>query len=205
MARSNQNKRGGGAGGTHWSTVIDAGNYLINTMSGKTPTPEQQEAWDSLNNLEKKIVREEAKKELSLQEIDVPVRPEPKPVRSIPPLPTRRPERASTPPLPERRPSRPSTVDTQSTSLGRRIAESLMEAIGDTRTMEQASGDARVTKEMEMEREMNVAGRKKGGMVKKKKAPVKKAYGGMVKKKQGGSSRKVNMKAGFTRRGCSKG
>jgi len=71
--------------------------------------------------------------------------------------------------------------------------------------MEDISDDARVTKEMEMEREMNVAGRKKGGMVKKKKAPVKKAYGGMVKKKQGGSARKVNMKAGFTRRGCSKG
>jgi hypothetical protein len=35
--------------------------------------------------------------------------------------------------------------------------------------------------------------------------PVKKAYGGMVKKKQGGSANKVNMKAGFTRRGCSKG
>ena len=137
--------------------------------------------------------------------IDVPVRPEPQPVRPFPPLPTRRPERDNTPPLPTRRPSRPSTVDTQSTSLGRRIAESLMEAIGDTRTMEQASDDARVTKEMEMEREMNVAGRKKGGMVKKKKAPVKKAYGGMVKKKQGGSARKVNMKAGFTRRGCSKG
>ena len=124
--------------------------------------------------------------------IDVPVRPEPQPVRPFPPLPTRR-------------PSRPSTVDTQSTSLGRRIAESLMELLGDPRNMEQASDDARVTKEMEMEREMNVAGRKKGGMVKKKKTPVKKAYGGMVKKKQGGSARKVNMKAGFTRRGCSKG
>jgi hypothetical protein len=80
-----------------------------------------------------------------------------------------------------------------------------MEALGDKRTMEQASEDARVTKEMEMEREMNVAGRKKGGMAKKKKAPVKKAYGGMVKKKQGGSANKVNMKAGFTRRGCLKG
>jgi hypothetical protein len=55
-----------------------------------------------------------------------------------------------------------------------------MEALGDNRSMEQASEDARVTKEMEMEREMNVAGRKKGGMAKKKKAPVKKAYGGML-------------------------
>jgi hypothetical protein len=44
-----------------------------------------------------------------------------------------------------------------------------------------------------------------GGMGQKKKDSVKKAYGGMVKKKQGGSANKVNMKAGFTRRGCSKG
>ena len=98
--------------------------------------------------------------------------------------------------------SRPSTVDTQSKKP---IAKRIMEALGDKRTMKQASEDARVTKEMEMEREMNVAGRKKGGMAKKKKAPVKKAYGGTVKKKQGGSANKVNMKAGFTRRGCSKG
>jgi hypothetical protein len=42
-------------------------------------------------------------------------------------------------------------------------------------------------------------------MGQKKKDSVKKAYGGMVKKKQGGSANKVNMKAGFTRRGCSKG
>jgi predicted ribosome quality control (RQC) complex YloA/Tae2 family protein len=99
-------------------------------------------------------------------------------------------------------PDRPSTVNTRSEKS---IAKRIMEALGDKRTMEQASEDARVTKEMEMEREMNVAGRKKGGMVKKKKAPVKKAYGGMVKKKQGGSANKVNMKAGFTRRGCVKG
>jgi|DEB0MinimDraft_3_1074331.scaffolds.fasta_scaffold81147_1 hypothetical protein len=98
--------------------------------------------------------------------------------------------------------SRPSTVDTQSKKP---IAKRIMEALGDNRTMEQATEDARITKEMEMEREMNVAGRKKGGMATKKKAPVKKAYGGMVKKKQGGSANKVNMKAGFTRRGCSKG
>jgi hypothetical protein len=99
-------------------------------------------------------------------------------------------------------PDRPSTVDTRSEKS---IAKRIMEALGDKRTMEQASEDARITKEMEMEREMNVAGRKKGGMAKKKKAPVKKAYGGMVKKKQGGSANKVNMKAGFTRRGCVKG
>jgi hypothetical protein len=98
--------------------------------------------------------------------------------------------------------NRPATVNTQSEKP---IAKRIMEALGDTRAMAQASEDARETKKMEMEREMNVAGRKKGGMAKKKKAPVKKAYGGMVKKKHGGSANKVNMKAGFTRRGCSKG
>jgi hypothetical protein len=114
-------------------------------------------------------------------------------------------------------PDRPSTINTRSEKP---LLKRIMEALGDNRTMEQASEDAMVTKEMEMEREMNVAGRKKGGMAKKKKAPVKKAYGGMgqkkkapvkkayggmVKKKHGGSANKVNMKAGFTRRGCSKG
>jgi hypothetical protein len=98
--------------------------------------------------------------------------------------------------------NRPSTVDTQSKKP---LAKRIMEALGDNRTMEQATRDRKMTEEMEMEREMNVAGRKKGGMAKKKKAPVKKAYGGMVKKKHGGSANKVNMKAGFTRRGCSKG
>ena len=101
----------------------------------------------------------------------------------------------SKPPVPR---SRPSTVDTQSKKP---IAKRIMEALGDNRTMEQATKDREMTKEMERE----TMGRKKGGMAKKKKAPVKKAYGGMVKKKQGGSARKVNMKAGFTRRGCSKG
>jgi hypothetical protein len=113
-------------------------------------------------------------------------------------LPDKGPAR-SEPPVPR---NRPSTVNTRSEKP---IAKRLMELLGDKRSMEQASEDARITKEMEMEREMNVAGRKKGGMVKKKKAPVKKAYGGMVKKKQGGSANKVNMKAGFTRRGCAKG
>jgi hypothetical protein len=98
--------------------------------------------------------------------------------------------------------SRPSTVDTRSKKP---LAKRIMEALGDNRNMEQATSDRKMTEEMEMEREMNVAGRKKGGMAKKKKAPVKKAYGGMVKKKHGGSANKVNMKAGFTRRGCSKG
>ena len=101
----------------------------------------------------------------------------------------------STPPVPEKRPS---TVDTKSKKP---IAKRIMEALGDNRTMEQATKDREMTKEMERE----AMGRKKGGMGQKKKAPVKKAYGGMVKKKQGGSARKVNMKAGFTRRGCSKG
>jgi hypothetical protein len=98
--------------------------------------------------------------------------------------------------------SRPATVDTRSKKP---IAKRIMEALGDKRNMDQATSDRKMTEEMEMEREMNVAGRKKGGMAKKKKAPVKKAYGGMVKKKHGGSANKVNMKAGFTRRGCSKG
>lgn len=101
----------------------------------------------------------------------------------------------STPPVPK---SRPSTVDTQSKKP---IAKRIMEALGDKRTMEQATKDREMTKEMERE----AMGRKKGGMGQKKKAPVKKASGGMVKKKQGGSANKVNMKAGFTRRGCSKG
>jgi hypothetical protein len=97
-------------------------------------------------------------------------------------------------------PDRPSTVDTQSKKP---IAKRIMEALGDNRSMEQATRDREMNKEME--EESKVAGRKKGGMVKKKKAPVKKAYGGTVKKKQGGSTNKVNMKAGFTRRGCVKG
>jgi hypothetical protein len=105
----------------------------------------------------------------------------------------------SEPPVPQ---NRPSTVDTQSKKP---IAKRIMEALGDNRNMKEATRDRKMTEEMEMEREMNVAGRKKGGMAKKKKDSVKKAYGGMVKKKQGGSANKVNMKAGFTRRGCSKG
>jgi hypothetical protein len=101
----------------------------------------------------------------------------------------------SDPPVPR---NRPSTVDTRSEKS---IAKRIMEALGDKRSMEQATRDRKITAEMERE----TMGRKKGGMAKKKKAPVKKAYGGMVKKKQGGSANKVNMKAGFTRRGCVKG
>jgi hypothetical protein len=91
-----------------------------------------------------------------------------------------------------------------------------MEALGDNRTMEQATRDRKMTEEMERERmgqKKGGMGQKKkdsvkkayGGMGQKKKDSVKKAYGGMVKKKHGGSANKVNMKAGFTRRGCSKG
>lgn len=94
--------------------------------------------------------------------------------------------------------SRPSTVETKSKKP---IAKRIMEALGDKRTMEQATKDREMNERMEKE----TMGRKKGGMGQKKKAPVKKAYGGTVKKKQGGSANKVNMKAGFTRRGCSKG
>jgi hypothetical protein len=94
--------------------------------------------------------------------------------------------------------SRPLIVDTKSKKP---IAKRIMEALGDNRSMEQATRDRKMTAEMERE----TMGRKKGGMGQKKKAPVKKASGGMVKKKQGGSANKVNMKAGFTRRGCSKG
>jgi len=101
----------------------------------------------------------------------------------------------SKPPVPEKRPS---TVDTKSKKP---IAKRIMEALGDERTMEQATKDREMNKRMEKE----TMGRKKGGMGQKKKAPVKKAYGGMVKKKKGGSANKVNMKAGFTRRGCAKG
>jgi hypothetical protein len=109
--------------------------------------------------------------------------------------------------------SRPSTVDTQSKKP---LAKRIMEALGDNRNMEQATLDRKMTEEMERERmgqKKGGMGQKKkdsvkkayGGMGQKKKDSVKKAYGGMVKKKQGGSANKVNMKAGFTRRGCSKG
>jgi hypothetical protein len=117
---------------------------------------------------------------------------------------------SSEPPVPR---NRPSTVDTQSKKP---LVKRIMEALGDNRTMEQATRDREMTAEMERERmgqKKGGMGQKKkdsvkkayGGMGQKKKDSVKKAYGGMVKKKQGGSANKVNMKAGFTRRGCSKG
>jgi hypothetical protein len=109
--------------------------------------------------------------------------------------------------------SRPATVNTQSKKP---LVKRIMEALGDNRSMEDAIRDRKMTEEMERERmgqKKGGMGQKKkdsvkkayGGMGQKKKAPVKKAYGGMVKKKHGGSANKVNMKAGFTRRGCSKG
>ena len=96
---------------------------------------------------------------------------------------------SETKPTPKRKPSRPSTVDTESKSLGRRIGESLMKTIGDTRSYEQATKDRKANEEMERE----MMGKKKGGMVKKKK-------GGMASR-----TLRTNTKAGFTRRGCSKG
>ena len=185
-----------GAGSIPWITLIRAGEYLINKAAGKTIPPEQQDAWDSLNNAEKEVVQE------TVQEgVEVGVVPEPKTVPTTTPLPMRRPKRDNAPPPPTQSPTT-SPVNTESKKT---VVKRLMELLGDPRTMTTVSNDVEATKRMEEERGMNVAGRKKGGMVKKKKTPVKKAYGGMVKKKQGGSARKVNMKAGFTRRGCSKG
>ena len=126
---------------------------------------------------------------------------------SEPPMPKKRPAIVDTPSKnrpatvdtpSRRRRRRPATVDTQSKKP---LAKRIMEALGDKRSMEDATRDRRMTEEMERER----MGQKKGGMGQKKKDSVKKAYGGMVKKKHGGSANKVNMKAGFTRRGCLKG
>jgi hypothetical protein len=193
-------------------------DYFINTLLGKEPTPGQKEAVNRLNAKDVKRAQADASKEVRASESGSTN-------SSTPPKPSPRPERApkltdsgrvNAPPRPrseregkelasnaaERRAgsgsSRPSTVDTQSKKP---IAKRIMEALGDKRTMEQATKDREMNQEMERE----TMGRKKGGMAKKKKAPVKKAYGGMVKKKQGGSANKVNMKAGFTQRGCSKG
>jgi len=222
---SGQSKRTGPSGkGNSFGDYTDAMNYYINTLLGKEPTRRQKEAVDRLNANDVKRAKADASKEVRASESKstssstVPV-PEPRPKRAPPltdsgfvkPPPRARSQmdaqrdskeladRAA-----ERRygsgpdAKRPSTVDTQSKKP---IAKRIMEALGDNRTMEQATKDREMTKEMERE----TMGRKKGGMAKKKKAPVKKAYGGMVKKKQGGSANKVNMKAGFTRRGCSKG
>ena len=211
-----------------YSDYVQAMNYYINTALNKEPTPRQKEAVDRLNANDVKRAKADASKEVKenkekssqeraeritrkepsditelkmRQDLENPrnVRPAPRPVSAMD-------AKALAGRAEERRygsgPDRPSTVDTQSKKP---IAKRIMEALGDNRNMERATRDRKMTEEMEMEREMNVAGRKKGGMAKKKKAPVKKAYGGMVKKKHGGSANKVNMKAGFTRRGCSKG
>ena len=198
--------------GVSFGDLTKAFNFYMNTFMGKDPPQNQIDAVARLTTDEKKEAKKAAREAL-------PPKPEPRPERA-PPLDRNQTRDVKPAPRPvsamdakelagraaERRAgsgsSSPSTVDTQSKKP---LAKRIMEALGDNRNMEQATLDRKMTEEMEMEREMNVAGRKKGGMAKKKKAPVKKAYGGMVKKKQGGSANKVNMKAGFTRRGCSKG
>ena len=224
-ARQNRAQKSSAAGGSdsyNASDYVQALNYYVNTFLNKEPTPGQREAVNRLNAKDVKRAQADASKEVRASESGSTN-------SSTPPKPSPRPERApkltdsgrvNAPPRPrseregkelasnaaERRAgsgsSSPSTINTQSKKP---LAKRIMEALGDNRTMDRATRDRKMTEEMEMEREMNVAGRKKGGMAKKKKAPVKKAYGGMVKKKQGGSANKVNMKAGFTRRGCSKG
>jgi hypothetical protein len=216
MANGQSGRKGASGKVNSYGDYIEAMNYFINTLLSKEPTQKQQDAVARLTPGEKKEAEKAARKEL-------PPKPEPRPQRA-PPLDRNQTRDVKPAPRPrsamdaardakelvgraeERRAgsgsSSPSTVDTQSKKP---LAKRIMEALGDNRNMEQATLDRKMTEEMEMEREMNVAGRKKGGMAKKKKAPVKKAYGGMVKKKQGGSANKVNMKAGFTRRGCSKG
>ena len=220
-ARQNRAQKSSAAGGSdsyNASDYVQALNYYVNTFLNKEPTPGQREAVNRLNAKDVKRAQADASKEVRASESGSTN-------SSTPPKPSPRPERApkltdsgrvNAPPRPrseregkelasnaaERRAgsgsSRPSTIDTRSKKP---IAKRIMEALGDKRTMEQATKDREMNQEMERE----TMGRKKGGMAKKKKAPVKKAYGGMVKKKQGGSANKVNMKAGFTRRGCSKG
>ena len=207
-----------------YSDYVQAMNYYINTALNKEPTPRQKEAVDRLNANDVKRAKADASKEVkenkekSSQEraervtrdepFDITelrmredlknprnVRPAPRPVSAMDAkeLAGRAEERRA-----GSGSSRPSTVDTQSKKP---LVKRIMEALGDNRTMERATRDRKMTEEMERER----MGQKKGGMGQKKKDSVKKAYGGMVKKKHGGSANKVNMKAGFTRRGCSKG
>jgi len=207
-----------------YGDYTQAMNYYINTLMGKEPTQRQKNAVDRLNSSDVKKAKADAREQVrvskskSTSSSTVP-EPKPRPKRSpeltdsgrvaAPPrvrseMDARRDRKELATRATERRygsgpdSTRPSTVDTQSKKP---IAKRIMEALGDERTMEQATKDREMNKRMERE----TMGRKKGGMGQKKKAPVKKAYGGMVKKKQGGSANKVNMKAGFTRRGCSKG
>ena len=201
-----------------YSDYVQAMNYYINTALNKEPTPRQKEAVDRLNANDVKRAKADASKEVKEKEkkssqktaeritrnepsdiTELKMRQDLENPRYVKPAPgsdlkDKGPAR-SEPPVSQ---NRPSTVNTQSKKP---LAKRIMEALGDNRTMEQATRDRKMTEEMERER----MGQKKGGMGQKKKDSVKKAYGGMVKKKQGGSANKVNMKAGFTRRGCSKG
>ena len=224
--RQNRAQRGSAAGQSNsYGDYIQAMNYYINMAFGKEPTPRQREAVDRLNSSDLKRAESDAGEQVRVLESKssssstVPV-PEPRPERA--PKPT---DSGRGNPPPRRRSAmdvqrdskelaaraaerqygsgpdakRPSPVDTKSKkSIIERLMMELRGEIGRPEL---------TRKRMEENREdaMETMGRKKGGMAKKKKAPVKKAYGGMVKKKQGGSARKVNMKAGFTRRGCSKG
>jgi hypothetical protein len=217
-----------GASGTtvRLGDLTDAMNFHINTLLGKEPPQKQKDAVAKLTPVEQKEAKKAAREAL-------PPKPEPRPQRA-PPLegsrdvkPAPRPRSAMDAERDAKEASescggkgragsdssRPLTVDTQSKKP---LAKRIMEALGDNRTMEEATRDRKMTEEMEREtmgRKKGGMGQKKkdsvkkayGGMGQKKKDSVKKAYGGMVKKKHGGSANKVNMKAGFTRRGCSKG
>lgn len=219
---SGQMKRTGPSGKVNsYSDYIEAMNYFINkALPGKEPTEQQKEAVDRLNQNDVRRAKADAKKEVQASESKSTNSSTPPTERTRVSMERRYPLTNIGRVNPISRPvserdrkelaaraaerragsgsSRPSTVDTRSKKP---IAKRIMEALGDKRTMERATKDREMTERMEKE----TMGRKKGGMGQKKKAPVKKAYGGMVKKKQGGSANKVNMKAGFTRRGCSKG
>jgi hypothetical protein len=244
MANGQMGPRKGASGKVNsYSDYVQAMNYYINTAMNKEPTPRQKEAVDRLNANDVKRAKADASKEVKekqkkssqeraervtrnepsditelkmRQDLENPrnVRPAPRP-RSA--MDAERDAKELDGRAEERRAgsgsSRPSTVETQSKKP---LAKRIMEALGDNRTMEDATRDRKMTEEMERERmgqKKGGMGQKKkdsvkkayGGMGQKKKDSVKKAYGGMVKKKQGGSANKVNMKAGFTRRGCSKG
>jgi len=218
MATGQMKREKASGKGTSYGDYTEAMNYYINTLMGKEPTQGQKNAVERLNASDVKKAKSDAAVRVSETKSTS---------SSTAPTPTPRPKRApqltdsgqvGAAPRPrsaregeelkgraaERRygsgpdSKKPSTVDTKSKKP---IAKRIMEALGDERTMEQATKDREMSERMERE----TLGRKKGGMGQKKKASVKKGYGGMVKKKQGGSANKVNMKAGFTRRGCSKG
>lgn len=226
MAKGQMGRTGPSGKGNSFGDYTDAMNYFINTLLNKEPTQGQKEAVDRLNASDVKKAKADAREQVQVSKSNstssskVPV-PEPRPKRVPPRTDSGFVKPAPSSKLPDKGgaysrfqnkeaasrlvekivgsdSSSPLIVDTKSKKP---IAKRIMEALGDKRTMKQATQDREMTKEMERE----AMGRKKGGMGQKKKAPVKKAYGGTVKKKQGGSANKVNMKAGFTRRGCSKG